>query len=91
MTHVTELALAAALVGALGVGAVVMTPAPKPPPQTTIALERTATQSRRVPPARQQSDAERIAALQRNIRAIKTEQRELARTIRTLARERSER
>jgi hypothetical protein len=91
MTHVTELALAAALVAALGLGALAVLPPSKPASRTTVALERTAAPVRRAEPSAVPSDAERIERLQQRIAAIKAEQRALAKTLRDLARERSKR
>lgn len=91
MTHVTELALAAALVGAVGLGALVTMPATKPLPTATIELERTAAPVRRAEPSPAKSNAERVEALQRRVAGIAAEQRDLAATIRALAQEKKRR
>jgi len=91
MTHVTELALAAALIGALGLGALVTLPAPKPATPVKLELERTATPVRRAEPSPAKSDAERVEALQRRVAGIAAEQRELAATLRALAQTRKRR
>jgi hypothetical protein len=91
MTHITELALAAALIGALGLGALVTLPAPKTAGPVKLELERTATPVRRAEPSPAKSDAERVEALQRRVADIAAEQRELAATLRALAQARKRR
>ena len=96
MTHVTELALAAALIGALGLGVLAILPTPKPAPAAKLDIDGGPGQVRRAEPDAAKSDADksdagRIAALQRRVEDIKAEQRELAETVRALARERKAR
>lgn len=88
MTHVPELALAAALVGALGIGALATLSAPKPLSAVTMPVGQSAAPVRRAEPSSAESDVDRIEALQRRIAAIAAEQRELAATVRALAQER---
>ena len=91
MTHVTELALAAALVGALGLGALAALPTDKPGPSATIPLQRPATSVSRAEPEAAKSNPERVEALQQRIAAIAAEQRELAARVRALAQKRESR
>ena len=88
MTHVTELVLAAAFVGAVGLGALAALPTGKPGPSATIPLQRTAAPVDRAEPAGARSNAERVTALQRRVAGIAAEQRELAARVRALAQER---
>ncbi len=88
MTHVTELAIAAALVGALGLGALAALPVSKPGPSATIPLQRTAAPVDRAEPAGARGNAERVTALQHRVADIAAEQRELAARVRALAQER---
>jgi hypothetical protein len=87
MTHLPELALVAALVGALGIGALATLSAPKPLSAVTMPVGQSAAPVRRAEPSSTESDAERIEALQSRIAAIAAEQRELAATIHALVQE----
>lgn len=88
MTHVTELAIAAALVGALGLGALAALPVSKPAAVAVIPLQRTAAPVDRAEPATEKSNPERVEALQRRVADIAAGQRELAARVRALAQER---
>lgn len=90
MTHpLTELALAAALVVAVGAGTLAVLPERKPAPAATIAVAPPPSGIRRASPDEAKTDAERVEALQRQLIDIAAEHKRLAETVRTLARERS--
>lgn len=88
MTHVTELALAAAFVGAVGLGALAALPADKPGPPRRFRYSETAAPVHSAEPAEAQSNAERVTALLRCVADLAAEQRELAARVRALAQER---
>ena len=83
----TELALAAAFIVAVGAGTLAVLPEPKPP-TTTLAVASPPGAVRRAAPDEAKTDAERVEALQRALIEIAAEQKRLTATLRSLARER---
>ncbi len=88
MTHpIADLALAGLVVVAIGAGTLAVLPR-QPAPTTNIAIDPVAAPVQRSEPLSPQTDAERIEALQRQLTEVAAEQKRLADTLRTVARER---
>jgi hypothetical protein len=82
-------AVALAFSVALALGAVAVLPPPKPAPHATLPLPKAREASARAEPQRKPTNGERLDALQRQLRAIAADQREIAGELKALARERS--
>jgi hypothetical protein len=84
MTHITELALGAALVAALGAGALALLTKPEPPTRERAPLPKIA-----VLRAEPLTDAERLDLLQFRLAEVAAEQRRLIEDLKAAARERN--
>ena len=84
----TELAIAAAIVAAIGAGTIAVLPPSQPRSTTVIELKPGSPPARRQEPDLPKSDAERVEALQLQLLAIAAEQKRLTQDIRMITRER---
>jgi hypothetical protein len=87
MTHpLLEAAAGFALVVAVGAGALMVWPQPRPEPTPqTIVLDVKAPEVARAEPTAQKSDVERVADLEREVRAIAEEHKRLRAQVKALA------